>query len=123
MKSLHLLIQRLADAGFEYVVVGGYASVLHGSAYVTDDLDVCAELSAENIGKLRTALADLNPRHRMTHGKISFLNQPPAGQAVHNLYLETEGGILDIITFLGWAIITACANMRWRSRCLAENAW
>jgi predicted nucleotidyltransferase len=91
------LIQRLADAGFEYVVVGGYASVLHGSAYVTDDLDVCAELSAKNIGKLRTALADLNPRHRMTHGKISFLNQPPAGQAVHNLYLETEGGILDIL--------------------------
>lgn len=97
MKSLHLLLQRLADAGFEFVVVGGFASVLHGSAYVTDDLDICAVLSAENVGKLRTALADLRPRHRMTHKKLSFLDHPPAGQPVNNLYLETEGGILDVL--------------------------
>jgi len=29
MKSLHLLLQRLADAGLEFVVVGGFAGVLH----------------------------------------------------------------------------------------------
>ena len=35
MKNLHVLLQRLADAGLEFVVVGGFAGVLHGSAYVT----------------------------------------------------------------------------------------
>lgn len=97
MKSLHLLLQRFADAGLEFVVVGGFAGVLHGSSYVTEDLDICAVLTSENIGKLRTALADLHPVHRMTHKKLSFLDHPLAGQTVNNLYLETDGGIVDIL--------------------------
>ena len=97
MNNLHLLLQRLADAGFEFVVVGGYAGVLYGSAYVTNDLDICAVLSSENIGKLRKALADLHPVHRMTHKKLSFLEHPPQGQPVMNLYLETDGGVLDVL--------------------------
>lgn len=48
MKGLHLLLQRFADAGLEFVVVGGFAGVLHGSSYVTDDLDICAVLTGEN---------------------------------------------------------------------------
>ena len=73
MKSLHVLLQRFADAGLEFVVVGGFAGVLHGSAYVTVDLDICAVMSPENIAKLRSALVDLNPVHRITHYKLSFL--------------------------------------------------
>jgi predicted nucleotidyltransferase len=102
MKPLHLLLQRFADAGLEFVVVGGFAGVLHGSSYVTDDLDICAVLSVENVEKLRTALADLHPVHRITHKKLSFLEHPPAGQAVANLYLETDAGVVDVLgTILG----------------------
>lgn len=98
MKSLHLLIERFTDAGVEFVVVGGYAGVLHGSTFVTDDLDVCAELTPENILKLRTALADLHPMHRLTHKRLSFLVHPPAGQPLANLYLETDAGIVDVLS-------------------------
>ena len=80
MKSLHLLLQRFADAGLEFVVVGGFAGVLHGSSYVTNDLDICAVMSPETIAKLRETLADLKPVHRMTHKKLSFLKYPPADQ-------------------------------------------
>lgn len=97
MKSLHLLLQRLADAGLDFVVVGGFAGVLHGSAYVTNDLDICAVMSPENMAKLRTALADLKPVHRMTHQKLSFLDHPPAGERMANVYLETEAGIVDVL--------------------------
>src|SRR3989304_3559019 len=97
MKSLHLLLQRLADAGLEFVVIGGYAGVLHGSTYVTDDLDICAVLIPDNVAKLRKALGDLHPVHRTTHKKLSFLEHPPAGQTVTNLYLETDGGVIDIL--------------------------
>ena len=45
MHKLHLLLQRLADAGLEFVVVGGYAGVIHGSALITNDVDICAVLS------------------------------------------------------------------------------
>jgi predicted nucleotidyltransferase len=102
MKPLHLLLQRFADAGLEFVVVGGFAGVLHGSSYVTDDLDICAVLTPENLEKLRTALVDLHPVHRITHKKLSFLEYPPAGQAVANLYLETDAGVVDVLgTILG----------------------
>jgi predicted nucleotidyltransferase len=98
MQSLHLLLQRFADAGFEFVVVGGYAGVLHGSSLVTNDLDVCAVLSPENVEKLRAVLADLHPVHRMTHKKLSFLEHPAAGTPIANLYLETDGGIVDVLS-------------------------
>jgi len=98
MHHLHQLLQRLADAQFEFVVIGGYAGVLHGSSLVTNDLDLCAVLSPENIAKLRTVLADLHPVHRMTHKKLSFLDVPPAGTSLANLYLETDAGIVDVLT-------------------------
>ena len=97
MKSLNLLLQRLADSGPEFVVIGGYAGVLHGSAYVTNDLDICVILTRENVARLREALADLHPMHRLTHQKLSFIGYPPADQDVANLYLETDGGIVDIL--------------------------
>jgi predicted nucleotidyltransferase len=97
MKSLHLLLQRLADAGLEFVVIGGFAGVLHGSSYVTDDLGICAVLSPENIEKLRVALADLHPAHRITHRKLSFLDHPAPGLPVANLYLQTDAGVLDVL--------------------------
>jgi molybdopterin-guanine dinucleotide biosynthesis protein len=39
MKNLYVLLQRFADAKLDYVVVDGFTGVLHGSAYVTEDLD------------------------------------------------------------------------------------
>ena len=86
MHSLHLLLQRFTDAGFEFVVVGGYAGVLHGSSLVTNDLDVCAVLSPENVEKLRTVLADLHPVHRMTHKKLSFLEHPAGHPGCESLF-------------------------------------
>lgn len=98
MHNLHLLLQRLADAQLDFVVIGGYAGVLHGSSLVTNDLDICAVLSPENITKLRGVLADMHPVHRMTHKKLSFLESPPLEVPLANLYLETDGGILDILS-------------------------
>lgn len=97
MKSLHVLLQRFADAGLEFVVVGGFAGVLHGSSYVTDDLDICAVMSPETVAKLRATLADLHPVHRMTPMRLSFLEYPPAGQPLANIYLETDAGIVDVL--------------------------
>lgn len=98
MQSLHRLLERFADANLDYVVVGGYAGVLHGSSLVTNDLDICAVLSPENVEKLRSILADLHPVHRITHQKLSFLDHPTPGTPVSNLYLETDSGIVDVLS-------------------------
>ena len=98
VKSLNHLLQRLADSRVDFVVVGGFAGVLYGSALVTRDLDICAVLTPENIEHLRVTLRDLNPRHRMTPQRLSFLTVPTSGESVANLYLETDWGVVDILS-------------------------
>jgi predicted nucleotidyltransferase len=97
VSELHSLLQRLSDAGIEFVVVGGVAAVLHGSSLVTRDLDVCAELSSQNLRKLRDALRDLHPVHRIGPPRLSFLDVPEPGASLQNLYLQTDLGALDLL--------------------------
>jgi predicted nucleotidyltransferase len=92
------LIARLTDAGFEFVIIGGYAAVTHGSSQVTRDLDVCAVLTEASIDRLRRALAEWNPRHRLTSQRLSFLEFPPTSENLQNLYLETDVGVIDILS-------------------------
>jgi predicted nucleotidyltransferase len=92
------LIARLADAGFEFVIIGGYAAVTHGSSQVTRDLDLCAVLTEASIQILRDTLRELHPRHRLTPQRLSFLTVPSPGESVQNLYLETDIGVVDILT-------------------------
>jgi hypothetical protein len=91
------LIERLCDAGIDFVIVGGFAGVLHGSTLVTRDLDVCALLSAENLEKLRDTFRDLHPTHRQTPQRLSFLDTPEPGVSMKNLYLETALGPIDFL--------------------------
>ena len=98
MVILSQLLQRLCDADVDFVVVGGFAALVHGSTLVTRDLDICAVLSHEDVAKLRKALRDLNPTHRLTPQRLSFLTNPDSGVPVQNLYLETEIGTVDILS-------------------------
>ncbi len=97
MAQLNRLIERLCDANIDFVIVGGFAGILHGSSLVTRDLDVCAVLGAENLAKLREALGDLRPVHRMTPQRLSFLETPEPGLDMKNLYLETQLGPIDFL--------------------------
>src|SRR5437867_2005345 len=97
MQDFKQLLQRLADSGLEFVIVGGYAAVTHGSSLVTRDLDICMKLSNEAVEKLRVVLAQWNPKHRMTPQQLSFLEFPKTGP-VQNLYLRTDAGVIDILS-------------------------
>jgi predicted nucleotidyltransferase len=95
--QLNQLIHRLSDAEIDFVIVGGFAGILHGSTLVTRDLDVCAVLSRENVAKLREVLRDLNPTHRQTPQRLSFLDNPAPDAEVKNLYLGTTLGAVDLL--------------------------
>lgn len=97
IQDFNRLLHRLADSGLEFVIIGGFAAITHGSALMTRDLDVCVVLTNENVEKLRTTLADWHPKHRMTPQKLSFLDFPKTGP-VQNLYLETDFGIVDVLS-------------------------
>lgn len=98
MPNFSQLLQRLSEAGLDFVFVGGFAAISHGSSYLTRVLDICAMLTTENVAKLRQALAEWNPKHRMTPQKLSFLLYPPVDLPLNNLYLQTARGVLDVIS-------------------------
>jgi predicted nucleotidyltransferase len=60
--SLRRLIEVLADGKVKFVIVGMVAGNLHGSQFVTEDLDLVYDTSTENVERLTTALASLEPR-------------------------------------------------------------
>ena len=57
-------VQRLCDERVEFVVIGGWAAIFHGSAHVTNDLDICYARDRDNLRKLAGALARYHPRPR-----------------------------------------------------------
>ena len=93
-----ILLSKLAENNFDFILVGGFAAAAYGSTYVTYDLDVCAVLSPSNIKKLRSILADIHPRHRFTQNKPSFIDNPESLEGINNIYLQTDAGVLDILS-------------------------
>ena len=86
MQNFRQLLERLVDSGLEFVIVGGYAAVTHGSSFVTRDLDICMDLSNETVAKLRAVLAQWNPKHRMTPQQLSSqTRQDPGNHFVENV--------------------------------------
>lgn len=99
MKNLNELLKLLLHNKIDFVLIGGFAGVVHGSSQVTRDLDIAMLLTPEQIEKLRTCLRDIHPRHRMNPSfKPSFLDEPKSTVGLQNLYLDTDLGILDVLT-------------------------
>ncbi len=94
------LLERLVKAGVDFVIVGGFAGVVHGCTYVTQDIDICCDFSTANLLALQTAISDLDPVHRMTPGRKKLqLTEQTCGQ-FKNLYLDTKIGQLDCLSFI-----------------------
>src|SRR4051812_18199211 len=95
--DVEALLRRLVAAGVEFVVVGGVAARAHGSAMMTEDLDVAAPLTVGNIRRLLTAVGDLNPRYALTLDKRRVTESAEYLAAFKNLYLLTDLGRLDVL--------------------------
>jgi len=99
--NLKALLKRLLDHDVDFVLAGGLACVVHGSPLVTQDVDICVFFDDLQIAKLREALKDLEPRFRMNPNfKPSFLDHPKRSDELKNIYLETNLGILDMLSEL-----------------------
>lgn len=94
------LLGRLARPGVEFVIVGGYAGVVHGCNYITQDIDICCDFSPANLLRLQQALADLHPVHRMTPARPPLELTPENAGSFHNLYLDTDLGRLDCLSVI-----------------------
>ncbi len=92
------LLKRLNKHGVKYVLVGGMACVVHGSQVVTQDVDICAPLTPENLSGLLAALAGTHPRFRTTRDLQPLPDKPEELADYKNLYLLTDLGQLDVLS-------------------------
>ena len=98
MSDLRNLLQRLAGAGVQFAIVGGYAGVVHGCTYVTQDVDICCDFSRANLLALQRALCDVHPVHRMTPGRKALELKPENAAEFKNL--DTDIGRLDCLSHI-----------------------
>ena len=96
MLNYQKIIERFVENEINFVIVGGFAAISHGSHILTQDLDLCIETDTDVWYKVYSALKDLHPWHRMTPNRIPFtysLSDSP----YKNLYLSTDLGQLDLL--------------------------
>ncbi len=91
------LLRRFHDHRVEFIIVGGYASMILGSDLLTQDLDVCVRLGDENLSRLYDAIEDLHPRYRMHPNKPALNREAFTADSIKNLYLLTDLGALDCL--------------------------
>jgi len=94
---LEALVKRLVPAGVEFVIVGGVSAVLHGATIVTKDLDLCYRRTPNNIARLASALAALNPRPRGSPPGLPFVFDERTIQLGSNFTLQVGDEDLDLL--------------------------
>jgi predicted nucleotidyltransferase len=91
------MLPLLADAGVEFVIVGGLAAIVHGSARATFDLDICYSRSAVNIERLAGVLAPLAPHLRGAPKGLPFRFDAETIRRGLNFTLTTDLGDIDLL--------------------------
>ena len=94
--DLRRLFTVLQDAGVDFVLIGGVAARAHGSARVTQDVDVCYSRSAANLERLVRALRPLKPYLRDAPPGLPFDWSVETLQAGLNFTLTTTAGDIDL---------------------------
>ncbi len=91
------LIEALVNGGVEFIVIGGVAATLRGSARATLDLDVVYRRTPDNIGRLTGTLAPLDPYLRGAPAGLPFTFDEATVTRGLNFTLDTTLGALDLL--------------------------
>ncbi len=90
-------VRGLTDAAIRFVVVGGVAAAAHGSARVTDDLDVCYDTAPDNVATLARLLSDWHAYPRGIEPGLPFIMDAQTLRQAPVLTLTTRQGLLDVM--------------------------
>lgn len=97
MIDLEKSLTCLNESGVQFVIVGGVAITIHGSAYVTSDLDFCYARDKENLTRLTRALSPFNPHLRGVPPGLPFRFDEETLRRGLNFTLTTDLGDIDLL--------------------------
>ncbi len=90
------LLRRLVHAGVDFVIIGGVAAILHGSARLTRDLDIVFAPDNGNLEALGRVLVESQARLRDVDEGVPFVADARTLDRVQLLTLETDAGWFDV---------------------------
>jgi predicted nucleotidyltransferase len=91
------LIQTLADGRVGFILIGGVAATIHGSARLTRDVDVVYARTDENLARLVAALGPLSPYLRGAPPGLPFSFDVETLRRGLNFTLTTRAGDIDLL--------------------------
>lgn len=91
-KKIEGLLKVLTSSQIDFILIGGFAAVLHGCHYSTRDIDICISSSNEEVESLIKELQEINPRDLRNNKE-----KPLITEGVETIQLITDLGILDIV--------------------------
>ncbi|MGH9944063.1 MAG: hypothetical protein ACRD9R_17095, partial [Pyrinomonadaceae bacterium] len=97
MTDFRALLRLLAQASVEFVIVGGAAATAHGSARLTEDLDIVYRRTPGNVSRLVHTLAPHEPYLRGAPPGLPFRWDEQTIQNGLNFTLTTTLGALDLL--------------------------
>ena len=97
MTDFESLIQLLARAQVEFIIVGGAAATAHGSSRLTVDLDIVYGRSPQNLDRLASCLAPHHPYLRGAPEGLPCQLDVETLQRGLNFTLITDAGALDLL--------------------------
>ena len=97
MTDFERLIPILTDQGIRFVLVGGFAAIVHGSARLTQDLDIVYSREPDNLQRLVEALAPHQPYLRGAPPGLPFRWDAETLRRGLNFTLTTTFGDLDLL--------------------------
>ena len=95
MQGFEKLIKLLCDNEVDFVIIGGFAAVVHGVSMLTQDMDLAMSFDENNFGNLLTALKSCHPIYRQN--KRPLTKDVTSFSRFKNLYLITDFGPIDLL--------------------------
>lgn len=89
------ILRVLIEHDVDFILVGGLAAILHGASIVTMDVDIVHRRDDENIGRLISALHEIDAHFRYHSNKITP-KESHLRSSGHQL-LRTRYGDLDVL--------------------------
>ncbi len=97
MTDFGAVLAALASRDVAFVLVGGAAAVAHGSASLTQDIDILYERSGENLARLARALETTQPYLRGAPPGLPFVWDAATLARGLNFTLTTTFGDIDLL--------------------------
>ncbi|MHC5051023.1 MAG: hypothetical protein ACYTGK_10495 [Planctomycetota bacterium] len=91
------LLETLQKGGVDFILVGGLAATVHGSARLTQDVDVVYSRAPQNLARLVAALGPIQPYLRGAPPDLPFRWDDETLAKGLNFTLSTTLGDLDLL--------------------------